>query len=590
MNKTEIQTLYAMLDWNRRSLEQIEHDLSSSGKKVSEITVRRAVKKLLDYHLLEKSDGSYALLYKNPKVLLIKKLSERFDLAKLLLDSNELVLKALSEPKTVNELIKLTKLSEATVFRSLEGMMEAGAVRRDDGLYKLANDELLQLSKMLYEEDIRKKIEPYSEVIFDDGEVLISRVRTGRKGTGILTAFSLYSSHGMTVHPSYDYYVQGVLQVGLEEVFVHSLLAAENKLERTHCAVFYALNGAKMDLMKVRELVRRFKLETIWFGLQNYVRGLTHREDLFLPRKEFEERAELYGMDASKLLPPAAHPSFFESLGNILDSKVRVFLFGGENMRIRGLKQATKDVDLVVKQSKSFNVVRKALEKMDYRQLGPKEIPEADKRLEPSGIYVKEGYPRVDIFTGLICNRFRLSRGMVERSEKKVFGNLELYLMCKEDLFLLKSITGREADDIDMVTLVKSGAFDWRTVVQELYQQERLGKQHFCHPVLDSIESVMAQLGIKVPAYRELVNHATDFAIVRVLQLKRKKLSIADIAKSIGDVKEYEVRRRLQELRRKRIVSVSKISGRKKYTDSRNADAFMRCKLESGSRRSKSSR
>lgn len=127
-------------------------------------------------------------------------------------------------------------------------------------------------------------------------------------------------------------------------------------------------------------------------------------------------------------------------------------------------------------------------------------------------------------------------------------------------------------------------------LIQEFYWQERSRKQHFCQSVLGSIESVMEQLGIKVPVYRELVNHATDFAIVRVLRLKRKKLSIADIAKSIGDVKEYEVRRRLQELRRKRIVSVSKISGGRKYTDSRNADVFMRCKLESGSRRSKSSR
>jgi len=253
-----------------------------------------------------------------------------------------------------------------------------------------------------------------------------------------------------------------------------------------------------------------------------------------------------------------------------------VFLFGGENMRIKGLKQSTKDVDLVVERKRSFILMKNALEKMGYRALAPREVPEVDKRLEPSGIFAKEGYPRVDIFMGLICNKFKLSPGMIQRSEKKTFGKLELYLICKEDLFLLKSITGREADDIDMVTLARSGKFDWRIVVQELYQQERLVRQHFCHPVLDSLESVMEQLGIKVPVYRELVNHATDFAIVRVLQRMRKKLTISEIARSIGDVKEYEVRRRLQQLERKKIVSTSKLKGKKVYGLGRNADVFMR--------------
>lgn len=340
--------MYIMLDWRSRSLEQIMHELHATGKRASEVTIRRALKKLADYFLLDKLDGSYVLSYKNPKVSLIKRLSERFDLAKLLLDSNELVFKSLSEPRNVVELIKLTNLSEVTVFRSLEDMMETGAVKGKDGLYRLANEELLQLSRILYEEDVRKKIEPYSDVLFDDGQVLISKVPLGRKGTGTLTGFSLYSSYGMTIHPAYDY-AYGIQKVTLEEVLVHSLLAAQNKLERTHCALFHALNSTKMNLLKVRELVRRFKLERIWFELQNYVRGLAYNQDLFLPRKEFEERAGLYGIDVRKMLPPPAYPALFEKLGELLDGKLRIFIFGGENMRIRGLKQATKDVDIVVK-------------------------------------------------------------------------------------------------------------------------------------------------------------------------------------------------------------------------------------------------
>lgn len=579
MNKTEIRAVHIMLDWKSRSLEQIMLKLGADGKRVSEMTVRRAVKKLLDSKLLEKSNDSYSLSYKNPKALIIKKLSSRFDLAKLLSHSNEKIFAALCEPRRLSELVRLTKLSEATVFRSLEGMMEAGAVRREDGSYKLVTDELLQLSKMLFEEHLRDKLKPYSEVIFDNGELALIRVPSGGKENGTLTGFSMYGNYGIAIRPHYDYYVQGTHKVALEEVFAHSLVSAENKLEKTHCALFYAANRDMMDLQKVRELVRTFNIESLWFELQNYVRSMNFSHDLFLPRKEFEERARLYEIEIGKLLPPKAYPVFFETIGQLLSSKVSAFLFGGENMRMRGMKQATKDVDLVVKERSSFNLIRESLQEMGYRELAAGEIPEQDKMLEPSGIFVKEGLPRVDIFTDLICGKFKLTPSMIERSERKVFGRLELGLMSKEDLFLLKAITGREADDVDMVTLVSSAeSFDWKILLHELHLQERLRRQHFCIPVFESVEMIMNQVMVKVSVYRELLNHSTDFAIVRVLQLKGS-LTIAEIARNIGDVKEYQVRRRLGFLSKKKVVSKLTKRGRKLYGLGINVSAFMLCNL-----------
>lgn len=580
MNKIEILTIRIMLDWKNRSLKQIMLDLGATGKHVSEMTLRRAVKKLIDNKLFEKSNGSYLLSYKNPKIPLINKLSTRFDLAKLLLDSNEKVFRTLCEPRRLSELVRLTKLSEVTVFRSLEGMMETGAVQREDGLYKLVSDELLQLSRILYEEHLRDKLKPYSELIFDNGEFVLIRVPSGREETGTLTGFSVYGSYGITIHPAYDYYVQGVQKVGIEEVFVHSLVSAENKLERTHCALFYVANRDKIDLQKVRELVRRFNIERHWLELQNYIMGMTFSQDLFLPRKEFEERARLYDVDIGKLVPPKAYPEFFEKMGQMLPKKISAFLFGGENMRIRGLKHATKDVDLVIKERSSFNIIKESLRKMGYRELVKSEVLRSDRMLEPGEIFVKEGYPRVDIFTGVICAKFKLTPSMMERSERKVFGRLELGLMSREDLFLLKAITGREADDVDMLTLISGDSFNWKVLLQELYLQEKLRKQHFCFAVLESIEMIMNQVVIKIPIYRELVNHTIDVAIVRVLQLKGP-LMIAEIARNIGDIKEYQVRRRIKLLSKKKVVSKLARKGNKLYRLGRNSGAFMRCELKS---------
>ena len=55
-----------------------------------------------------------------------------------------------------------------------------------------------------------------------------------------------------------------------------------------------------------------------------------------------------------------AYPKLFEELSNHLSSDITIYLIGGENLRIKGYKKATKDCDIAVTNKQSFLTVVEA--------------------------------------------------------------------------------------------------------------------------------------------------------------------------------------------------------------------------------------
>ena len=368
----------------------------------------------------------------------------------------------------------------------------------------------------------------------------------------------------MQLRPEFDYYILPAEKIRPEDAFVHALVVSANKLERTHCAVFYAINKKRLNVAGIRMKCEQFGVSRVWMELEVYIEGAQiQSQDLFLPWKEFAERCRMYGVSPDDLLPKKAYPEFFEELGRILPLKTNFYLIGGENMRIKGMKQATKDVDLVMKANrKEVDTLFGSLLKMGYRRLAKFEITESDTELNPSGIFEHAKHPRVDVFSNIICNKFLLLDFMIEDARPIKFGNLTVFLASDEDVFLLKSITDREADDVDMIQILrKSKEFNWKTVLNRLYEQEKVTGTHYCFNVFDTIEFIQNSSGMKIPIYRELLNHTTDEAILKVLK-KFGKLSVKEIANKIGNVREYEIRNRLQRLTSKGIVKKQMLAGR----------------------------
>lgn len=547
---TEIRALTA-LSAERRTIKELAEAIGATYRRTAQI-----VKALVEKGFVTRT-GTQVGLADTVHAVLFRKLSRRYDMEKLLGHSRENVALALLDADDAKRIREKTGLTYWTIKRALNKMMETGAVRERQGRYYLADDEDLRLFLRSWrEEKERRLVEPYAEVVYASPEMVLKRVPHGRHAKGSLTAFSLFAPYGVELRPIYDYYVQPEREPTLEEVLVHAIAFSTGPVELTDCSLLLAKTRGQLDLGKARDLARKLGVEAQLFDLENYVRNLTvSSPERFLPWSEFAEKARMYGVDARSLLPPEAFPDLFKLLDEQLEQPVGLYVFGGEAMRMRGLKMATKDVDIALEDEASFKLVEQALRKMGYRPLGGKEVTAADRRLEPSGLFVKGGYPRMDLFVRRICNAFLLSDSMRARAEPQTIGRLRLHIMSNEDLLLLKSITDREGDIYDMITLAKTPGFNWKTVIEELYRQEEMTGRHFCRRLLDSVEVIEKRSGVRAPFYHQLANHCIDQAILEAAE-RRGARSLREIRRLVS-FPDYRLRRRIAKLVKEGKLAVS---------------------------------
>jgi len=504
------------------------------------------VKDLLQQGYLAKTDGEIGLA---PTALATayRRISARYDTVKLLGESRERVLLALLDKNTIQGIQSATKLSYRSIRRALNSLLETGAVGEKNRRYSIVEDRELQLFlTTLREEQQRRLVEPYAEVVYASQSAILKRVPLGRSAEGVPTAFSVFDKYGVELRPVFQYFVQPERELSVEEALVHAIVFSASPVELTDCAVFYAKNRNSIDLPRLRRIAKEFSVDGIVVDLENYVRDLTvSSPERFLPWKEFAEKARLYGVSPESLLPPSAFPDFFSELSRQLKRGLSIYVFGGEAMRIRGLKRATKDVDVVVETEGAASILREALQALGYRAL-TRIFSMADRKLRPSGIFVRENRPRVDLFVGVICNAFSLSDSMRGRCETRLIGSLRLCVVSNEDIFLLKSITDREGDVYDMIDLARSSGFRWGMVFEELLVQEQWAGRHFCFSLLDSVEIIEERTNIRPPFYNKLVNHCIDQAILDSVG-KWKATTLKQIRKLVN-YPDYRLRSRINRL------------------------------------------
>lgn len=167
----------------------------------------------------------------------------------------------------------------------------------------------------------------------------------------------------------------------------------------------------------------------------------------------------------------AAIEAEFTSLDQELNREMTVYLMGGGAMTFRGLKNATRDLDLLVTARADFEALRDHLRDRGYETV---ENPVDEyESLGAALMLDKEGECRFDIFDREVIRKLRLSAGMKDRAEA-VFDGSKLHVrgLSNEDIFLFKGVAGRPRDTDDMAQLVQAGrglAFD--VVVEEFHAQ-----------------------------------------------------------------------------------------------------------------------
>lgn len=155
------------------------------------------------------------------------------------------------------------------------------------------------------------------------------------------------------------------------------------------------------------------------------------------------------------------------SLGDLLDQPVQVLVIGGAAMLEYGLKDSTKDIDLVCRDQVSKDRLLETAKSLGFRVVGPEK---RHTRLGLDRVAVKGGHT-LDIFGGRISYDFGLSEGMWDRGRSaRTLGKAEMRYASLEDIFILKTIANREQDIEDCEALAPAG-LDYETIYSEVEAQ-----------------------------------------------------------------------------------------------------------------------
>ncbi len=163
-------------------------------------------------------------------------------------------------------------------------------------------------------------------------------------------------------------------------------------------------------------------------------------------------------------------------VGSYVEKPVRIFMIGGCALSFRGLKENTKDVDIIVESKKDFTISDSAIKNAGFKL---KTDLDDEFYLTALAVYTKGDDSRIDVFLKQVGKMFYLSESMVQRAEFfRDYGKLSLYLISLEDIFLFKSMASRPGDIIDCDRLIRKG-INYDVVYSEIINQSINGKNWF---------------------------------------------------------------------------------------------------------------
>ncbi|PIN68703.1 hypothetical protein COV93_08440 [Candidatus Woesearchaeota archaeon CG11_big_fil_rev_8_21_14_0_20_43_8] len=187
--------------------------------------------------------------------------------------------------------------------------------------------------------------------------------------------------------------------------------------------------------------------------------------------------------------------TLFSELDSASDRKIRLYLLGGAVLLFHGLKPATKDIDIVVQSKREFNIFKNRLIECGFQ---PKIPDKGYTHLNLSQIFVRDDF-RIDLFEKTVCKKAALSKNMIRRA-KKVSGlkNLEVFLCSREDIFFFKTMTEREGDLDDCMSLAKEG-LEWKDILDEVVHQAQSSGNDVWVTWVGEKMDILQQRGLVIP-------------------------------------------------------------------------------------------
>jgi len=225
-----------------------------------------------------------------------------------------------------------------------------------------------------------------------------------------------------------------------------------------------------------------------------------------------------------------------QELGAMLNSDVMAFLIGGGAMAFRGLKDTTKDIDLVVTTETEFDRLLAALDERGYEEMS--ELDETYQQLGARLCVENTDECRIDVFNRQVANKLIFSDGMQQRSEGYLESSeLTVQLTALEDIFLFKTVAKRPDDIDDMNTLVQT-SLDFDAVKSEVAAQiELLSGKRFTTHIRESLDDLYEQYEVQTPLGDVIDEYYSQYMYeleVRLVLSEEEPMSVETIAEESG--------------------------------------------------------
>lgn len=185
----------------------------------------------------------------------------------------------------------------------------------------------------------------------------------------------------------------------------------------------------------------------------------------------------------------------FKDAGKILKKRIECFAIGGTAMMFLGLKEYTKDIDLVFSNKEDRKIFKEALIKIGYKEMESRIIYGARENI-PQMVYLADW--RIDLFLPEVIDFIFSENAQGRIIETHEYSNLIIKVADPHDILLMKCATERQKDINDVESIMKNTIINWKLIIEEVKNQIKLGKQRAALDLGLFLEELEAK-GTKIP-------------------------------------------------------------------------------------------
>ncbi len=256
----------------------------------------------------------------------------------------------------------------------------------------------------------------------------------------------------------------------------------------------------------------------------------------------------------------------FDKVNATAKQTLTLYLVGGGAMAFYGLKAASKDIDIILTSQGDLTNLQTILEEIGYKEPNPVLVTRAYNKMQTNAILENQDGFRWDLFLKTVCNALTLSAEMQKRATSLYQGNfLKVLIASKEDLFLFKGITEREADLDDMRILAQSGLY-WETISQECRRQSEVSGVCWEGALYQNLLDLKEKYGIESPIEKSLRKVAERKIIETTLlgQIQKGNHTVKIIAQEIKEPQNF-IREELKGLADRGLIRMDRSSKPHKF-------------------------